>query len=247
MKRILLLAIIFISTIVLFAFGKKGYDPLAITRIISENTFMDVAEVTNLNWREYMSWHAKQYGKTSKEYLASLPDVTVWEGDPSGLSAKYYLENATYNEYPVVGVSYEQAVSYCKWRATRINEVMKLQNKKNSVTYSCRLPTKVEWEKIAKIETYYFHPYKADNHNLQNVTDDGVVHERELTVPVKNFTPTLNGFYNLIGNVAELVAEKGIVKGGSWQHTNIDLQHESDYVYTKPTKWIGFRCVIERR
>jgi formylglycine-generating enzyme required for sulfatase activity len=246
MKKQYILAIIFLVAIAFFSFTKKGYDPLAITRIISENTFLDVAEVTNLNWREYISWNENRFGKGSKEYLASLPDIKVWAIEKFNPLREKYLNHPSYNDYPVVGVSYEQAVAYCNWRSARINEVIKIQNKKSSVTYSCRLPTKSEWEKLARIETYYFAPYKTENHNLQEVTDDGVVHENDITSPVKSFTPTLNGYYNLIGNVAEMVAEKGIAKGGSWQHTNIGLSHETDYKYTQPTNWIGFRCVLVR-
>jgi len=246
MKKISLLTGILLITITFFSFKKKHFDPLAITGIISENTFLDVFEVTNLNWREYMSWNENQFGKDSKEYLASLPDQTVWEGKKYEAAKKMYLHHASFNNYPVVGISHAQANAYCKWRAARINEIIKIQNKKSSITYSCRLPTKAEWERLARIEAYYFAPYKNDNHNLQKVTDDGVINENDITSPVKSFTPTLNGYYNLMGNVAEMVTEKGIAKGASWQHTNIGLTHETDYTYTNPTKWVGFRCVLER-
>lgn len=246
MKKQLLLFVILISSTVLLSFNKKGFDPLEITSIISENTFLDVSEVSNLNWREYMSWNENNYGTESKEYLACLTDETVWVGEKFKPMRELYLKHSSYDNYPVVGISYKQAVAYCKWRAARINEVMKLQNKKSTVSYSCRLPTKAEWEKIAHRETYHFEPYKVDNHNLQVVTEDGVVHENDITSPVKSFTPTLNGFYNLIGNVAELVSEKGIAKGASWQHTDINVKIERDYKYTKPTNWIGFRCVLVR-
>lgn len=247
MKKNIVRTSVVLLTIILCSFAKKGFDPLVITGIISQNTFLDVAEVSNLNWREYMSWNAKKYGKESKEYLASTPDQNVWSDNQYEPMRLRYLSHPAYNNYPVVGISYEQAVAYCEWRAARINEVIKLRNKKSTTTYSCRLPTKAEWEKLAHMETYHFEPYQTAHHNLQKVTEDGVVHENDITSPVKSFTPTLNGFYNLIGNVAELVAEKGIAKGASWQHTDIDAAIEKDYPYTQPTHWIGFRCVIERQ
>jgi len=247
MKKQFLFSILVLSSIALFSFTKKGFDPLAITGIISENTFLDVAEVSNVNWREYMNWHEQQYGKESKEYQATTPKTSVW-GDKKFESAKkFYLTHEQYANYPVVGISHEQAVAYCTWRAARINEILKLEKKKTAYIYSCRLPTKAEWEKIANRETYHFEPYKMDNHNLQKVTDDGVVHKNDITSPVKSFTPTLNGFYNLIGNVAEMVEEKGIAKGASWQHPNAGIKIENDYYYTEPTHWIGFRCVLVRQ
>jgi len=246
MKKQVLFSILLISSFALFSFIKKAYNPIANTGIISENTFLDATEVTNLNWREYMSWHAQNYGKDSKEFLATTPDATVWKGEKFKPMRAFYLQNAAYNDYPVVGISHEQAVAYCTWRAARINELLKLRNKKTTTIYSCRLPTKVEWENITRKEAFSTQPYRTKFHNLQEVTDDGVVHENDITSPVKSFTPTLNGFHNLIGNVAEMVAEKGIAKGGSWQHTNIGLTYETDYTYSQPTNWIGFRCVLIR-
>lgn len=235
------------SVLALSSFTKKGFDPLDITRKISENTYLDITEVTNLNWREYMSWNKKEFGKESKEYLATMLDMSVWQGEKFEAMQEYYLNDASYNNYPVVGVSYEQAVAYCTWRADRINEVMKLQKKKTALTFSCRLPTKAEWEKLANSDMYGNKKFNPEYHNLQKVTADGAVHENEITSPVESYTPTLNGYYNLIGNAAEMVAEKGIAKGGSWQHTNIGLTIERDYSYTAPTNWIGFRCVLEKK
>lgn len=247
MKKQLFIIAALVVAIPFVSFTKKGFDPLDITSKIAENTYMDKAEVTNLNWREYMSWAEQKFGKESKEYLATLPDMSVWKGDRFEKMIDYYLRHAVYDNYPVVGIAHEQAVSYCAWRADRINDVLRLQNKKSIPLYSCRLPTKAEWEKIAKSELMAFSNFKSDFHNLQKVTPDGEVHEQEITSPVKSFTPSLNGYYNLIGNVAELVAENGVAKGGSWQHMSIDVSIERDYPYTRPTKWIGFRCVLERK
>ena len=33
-----------------------------------------------------------------------------------------YLRHPGYGQYPVVGVSWRQAVNYCKWRGERVNE-----------------------------------------------------------------------------------------------------------------------------
>lgn len=245
MKKHLLLFVILISSTVLFSFNKKGFDPLESSRIISENTFLDVAEVSNVNWREYMSWTENKKGATSNEYLATLPDSTVWQGEKFEPLKQYYLRHAAYDHYPVVGVSHEQAEAYCTWRADRINETMKLQ--KSHLTFSCRLPSKAEWEKLVLSDMWGATTFKTEHHNLQKVSDDGVVEQNDITSPVKSFTPSLNGFYNLIGNVAEMLTEKGLAKGASWQHTQFDVSIDQDYTYTKPTNWLGFRCVLVRQ
>ncbi|MEM6299611.1 MAG: hypothetical protein AAF740_13060, partial [Bacteroidota bacterium] len=60
-----------------------------------------------------------------------------------------------------------------------------------------------------------------------------------------------NGIENLfelkqmIGNVAELVAEEGISKGGSFWHTLEECKIKNRISYDKPKAWLGFRCVAE--
>jgi len=59
-------------------------------------------------------------------------------------------------------------------------------------------------------------------------------------LPINNY-----GLYNMIGNVAELVKEKGIVKGGSYQD-NLDdcsIDRKGEYLGASPT--VGFRTVCE--
>jgi hypothetical protein len=51
--------------------------------------------------------------------------------------------------------------------------------------------------------------------------------------------------YNLIGNVAEMVLEKGIAKGGSWKHSIVESKIENRLIYDSPKVWLGFRCVCE--
>ena len=47
----------------------------------------------------------------------------------------------------------------------------------------------------------------------------------------------------MTGNVAEMVKEKGISKGGGWRSTLEQCRVGKDTEYTKPNAWLGFRCV----
>lgn len=54
-------------------------------------------------------------------------------------------------------------------------------------------------------------------------------------------------FLNMIGNVAELIQTKGIVKGGSWRH-ELPVSFPSKRIEINPTlvyDWVGFRCACE--
>ncbi|WP_341900526.1 SUMF1/EgtB/PvdO family nonheme iron enzyme [Fluviicola taffensis] len=93
---------------------------------LSENQYFDKTEATNFHWLEYLYWTKRVYGRDSKEYQQILPDTTVW----TNLDGKYsqqvdfYLRDPVYRDFPVVGISYRQAVDYCKWRSDRVMEYM---------------------------------------------------------------------------------------------------------------------------
>lgn len=53
------------------------------------------------------------------------------------------------------------------------------------------------------------------------------------------------GIYNMIGNVAEFVEEKGIVKGGSFKDPLSSSKITDKKNYDAPTNDIGFRCLCE--
>jgi formylglycine-generating enzyme required for sulfatase activity len=50
------------------------------------------------------------------------------------------------------------------------------------------------------------------------------------------------GLYNMIGNVAEMVAQKGISKGGDYYHNLFEAKPKKNIPYSKQEAWLGFRC-----
>lgn len=62
-------------------------------------------------------------------------------------------------------------------------------------------------------------------------------------------TPRLNsirnedGLYDMIGNVAEMIDEEGIAKGGGYLTPFTDCKIDNRQLYTRPVSWVGFRCV----
>lgn len=99
-------------------------------RATASGFYMDIYEVTNLNWREYVDWMSQIYKYDPIKVVRALPDETVWRRE-LGYNEPYmqdYYSHPAFNFYPVVGVSWKQAEAYCQWRTDRINELILLKN-----------------------------------------------------------------------------------------------------------------------
>ncbi len=267
MNKFLLL--VSISALMLFNFNTNGNNPPG-TAPIPENLYYDVSEIRNIDYREYLYWLGKRHGKDSREYSSALPDTTVWQSEENKYKPliDLYLRHPAYNNYPVVGVSYQQAVDYCSWRSDRVNEVnyfrknkMKYDESKlpeNTPVYvKYRLPTREEWKIVAEADysrktSREINSRRNINKSRYNFADQLQVlqtnkyHDIHITVPVKSYWPNIYGIYTIFGNVAEMIAEEGIAKGGSWYHKLSEVDPEEDFQYHKPEKWLGFRCICER-
>jgi formylglycine-generating enzyme required for sulfatase activity len=116
-------------------------------------------EITNINWLEYLYY--VKLDSSDAFYQSQLPDSTCWE---KGLQEKdtidpyiaNYLRYPGFRYYPVVGVTYEQAVNYCKWRGDVVTKSLRDSSRKENakirdyeVSVEYRLPTKEEWEYAA--------------------------------------------------------------------------------------------------
>jgi sulfatase modifying factor 1 len=86
--------------------------------------YMDETEIKNVDYREYLHWLRRVYVSYPEVYRRALPDTLVWRS-PTGFNdsyVEYYFRHPSYNNYPVVGVSWLQANDFCLWRTDRVNE-----------------------------------------------------------------------------------------------------------------------------
>lgn len=115
-----------------FVMGQTEQDVMflynAVPRRITVSSFyIDQTEVANVHYLEYLYWINRVFGANYPEvYRNALPDTLVWREELSYNEplVEYYLRHPAYNFYPVVGVSWLQAVEFCKWRTDRVNELM---------------------------------------------------------------------------------------------------------------------------
>src|SRR5580698_4700156 len=81
-------------------------------RVTVNSFYIDQTEVPNVDYREYLYWTARVFGKDFPEvYSRALPDTLCWRNalaynEPY---VEYYFRHPSYNYYPVVGVSWVQA------------------------------------------------------------------------------------------------------------------------------------------
>ncbi|SHK89515.1 formylglycine-generating enzyme family protein [Hymenobacter psychrotolerans] len=131
---------------------------------LAENLFIDESEVANIHWLEYLQQVRLDSSETY--YRSQLPDSTVWKAvaaaPPTAVAGAptviMYFRYPGFRYFPVVGISYEQAVAYCKWRSAVVNKSVlesadfqkkhpELRGYDVSVEY--RLPTEAEWLQAA--------------------------------------------------------------------------------------------------
>lgn len=101
------------------------YDYNNVRRRVTVGSFyMDETEVANQDWRDYLHWISVTYPQDHELYYDALPDTLVWR-KPLSYNEPYvdnYLRHPAFQDYPVVGVNWDQVQQYCTWRTDRTNE-----------------------------------------------------------------------------------------------------------------------------
>jgi sulfatase modifying factor 1 len=149
--------------------------------------------------------------------VSVYPDTMVWKVDYSYSQndpmVKTYFNHPGYDNYPVVGVTWEQATAFCVWR-TRFYESVAVSRKlplNSRPEY--QLPSDAQFEYAARggnVKTKYpwGGPYIRNTKGCMqanfkvgrgNYSDDGGLY----TVNVRSYFPNDYGLYNMAGNVAE--------------------------------------------
>ncbi len=141
------------------------------------------------------------------------PDTTVWVNDFTNARnetyMKHYFTMPAYNDYPVVGVTWEQANAFCAWRTNYLLQGLGPQAR---YIQRYRLPSEIEWEFAARGRENNPFPWEGDSAKSEkgcfyanfkpdrgNYTEDGNL----ITSKAGVYGANSNGLFDMAGNVAE--------------------------------------------
>ena len=243
-----------------FTMGLTAEDPFQLQqagrkRITLSPFWVSKREVTNQQYRAFLE--ALPAGERS----AMLPDSSSWEEIGNPFTWTDYFRTESYQDYPVVGVTFEQAARYCEFEGGR-------------------LPTEAEWEYTARAgfagEKFAWPGYDTRgvqggylanyNPQLGGYAHDGYAY----TAPTGTYPANAWGIQDMSGNVSEWTSdvwsasyegmrdynperrgkdaasgERRVVRGGSWASDAfyIGVGVRSFQAGSKGSAKVGFRCV----
>ena len=150
------------------------------TRMQVRSFYMDETEVTNLMYIEYLDWLKRVFIDQPEIYLSALPDTLVWRNQLGYYDdmVNNYLRHPAFRTHPVVGVSWQQANNFAKWRTNRVNEL--ILEEKGWIAKGARTSEAIKGRVNFDTETYLKRPdlvygenYTADNVKAaENDTED---------------------------------------------------------------------------
>ncbi|MGY8953293.1 MAG: formylglycine-generating enzyme family protein [Flavobacteriales bacterium] len=226
---------------------------------LNETLYASKAEVTNKEYGYFLK-SLKLNNKVEQLKKAGIDSMQWVGGFYNKPYVKHYHTHEAYDVYPVVNVSYEGATLYCKWLTEQYN----VNPKRKFKIVIFRLPSEKEWTLAANGgNEKAIYPWEGDtlrakngshraNYRAKVKTDSNSVNQNtnngSLLAPVYAYWPNNYGIYNMSGNAAEMIQEKGVIKGGGFLNfeEQITIESKGDYdLNSTGSIAIGFRWFME--
>ncbi len=240
---------------------------------ISETFYVNKFETTNAEYRKFLSWAEND----NQQEIIKTSSVRSqgWESlDLSEKNTEYYSSHQAFDNYPVVNITYDGAINFCQWLTDQYNTSKKRKfnkvkfrlptseewmdiakgGRERDIIYPWGGPyTKNSKGKyVANFRAIVQSEVKMDINKpnssfieLQKL--DQSKKGRKLTQAVNSHLHGPLGLYNLSGNAAEMLAERGSTKGGSFGSSGyyIRIDAEDEFKGFDYSPYVGFRYVME--
>ena len=191
-----------------------GQMKLDVTKLIYRFTWFD-AEAAAAESKKTRQQFIDRKPYIKREEVEIYPDTTVWIKDfiysYNEPMHNEYFSHPAYQDYPVVGISWKQAMAFCNWRTHFKNSYQRSKNK--PVVNKFRLPSEAEWEFAARggIPSGVYPwggPYLLNDRgcflaNFKPLRGDYAADQAVYTVEAKSYLPNDFNLFNMAGNVAE--------------------------------------------
>ncbi|MBI5218324.1 MAG: SUMF1/EgtB/PvdO family nonheme iron enzyme [Bacteroidia bacterium] len=270
LKIIQLSLLLFIIPIYCFT---QETDKFSGTVKINKYTYIDRTEIDVASWLSYYTYVLQYDGffaaqkvlpdsnSVEPEVWAYINNKTIefndWQGQYTGQPIGYFNKKCTGGEkygsplyipssyctllsLPITGITYEQAVAFCAWRTKVLGKKM--------VTY--RLPAPEEWKNFALkgfSEAEKSNGFRDSLQKKRNCVGANYNFKYSNLIGkhycVSQFHRDKNKANDVFGNVSEMTSVKGIAKGGNYKLYANQCHPDSVQHYSKPEKWLGFRCI----
>lgn len=230
-------------------------------RAIVDSFYISATEVTNGEWRKFYADKVSELGKEMGK-RKFYPDTSLWIKEfpytYMESQAKNYFSKPAYDDYPVVGITWDQAKAYCRWKSKNLQTILEKIGIKSSIEF--RLPTEAEWE-YAAIKNEDQHNFggqrqlRLDRRNkmaqlndhsnigqlydinkvlLKQYADDGCLY----TCKVGTYPANYSGLFNMTGNVSEWTSTEGYVWANGFKNRKsksltslIEIENELEHLH----------------
>jgi sulfatase modifying factor 1 len=234
-----------------------------------QSFYISKGEVTNFQYQEFLSY-LKTNNDLEKLKICQI-DTANWSTSNTSTApmASHYHSHPAYRNYPVVNVSHEAAKLYAefvsKLFSTRFPGVQVICRLLSYSEY-VRAARGEDWHM-----SYAWNSSLTRNKNGQilgnfvRIGEECITRNKEtglfevnleglptynsgssndVLAPSESYWPNQFGVYNLSGNAAEMINEKGVAVGGSWSDPGYDVRIDSRKEFTGTDKTVGFRIVF---
>ncbi len=241
----------------------KGIPPGTIK--LNDTLFIDVNPVTNIAYREFVSFLEISYSQVVRDSLKNIPyyglnyeqfkifmrrsgndadfhsrmQIRTNQKLSWAMSMDEYINSPTYNYNPVVFVSYSQANEFCKWRTdvVHLKYTIDSKNEKQRQKYYTKIKYRL--------------PTPDEWDLAMNKFSENIISNKEIFPYNKACTYSIvpqgrkSQFIYVPGNIAEMTSIENLAVGISWIDNDTIIDTKKRVQYLGARDWLGFRCICE--